>query len=190
MHKETTKEHNTQDHSKDSEWMCVRSSGIHHRGVFAVKDIPKGLKVVEYTGEKVSKQEGTARLAKQAKEGMVYIFELDDQTDIDGLSGGSDAIYINHSCEPNCVIDIADGKIWVIAIRDIKSGEELSYDYCFDFDEETFNIPCKCGSKDCRGYIVSEDDYLKMKECLSAKERSAAKSIPCSAAASITMLYK
>jgi hypothetical protein len=92
---------------------------------------------------------------------VTYLFELDENHDIDGAVGGNDSKFINHSCDPNCEPDIRDGKIFITSIRDIAPGEELSYDYSFDFTED--NTPCKCGSPKCRGYIVAEDQLHLLK---------------------------
>ncbi|RJQ15811.1 SET domain-containing protein-lysine N-methyltransferase [Candidatus Woesearchaeota archaeon] len=149
--------------SPDSPWILVSDSAIHGRGVFAKMDIPKGTKIIEYTGEKITKEESDKRQDRDNENGTVYIFTLDETHDIDGAVNGNDARFINHSCEENCEIEIDDGRIWVIAMRDIKQGEELGYDYSFDKDcyEEH---PCKCGSKQCRGFILGNDAVEEMTE--------------------------
>ena len=63
---------------------------------------------------------------------------------------------INHSCDPNCEVDGKGLKLWISSIKDIKKGEELSYDYGFGYDEDYKQFPCKCKSKNCCGYIVRE----------------------------------
>lgn len=143
--------------SKYSEWIYVKESNIHNKGVFAFKDIPKGTKIIEYIGEKITKEAAEERLDRDEKNGTVYVFELDENYDIDGFVGGSDAIYINHTCNPNSEVDIIDGKIWIIATKDIKKDEELSYDYGFDLDEDTLNHKCRCGHTNCIGYLVNSD---------------------------------
>ncbi len=75
--------------------------------------------------------------------------------------------YINHSCEPNCESDVKKGKIWIEALRDIKKGEELTYDYSFSFDVDILKeTPCFCGSKHCIGQIISRDEWWKYKKYL------------------------
>jgi len=153
-----------------SEFIEVRESGIHNKGIFAAKDILDDTKIIEYVGEKVSKEEGDDRCdiseeesKKDNSKGMFYVFELNDHYDIDGDVDWNTAKYINHSCDPNCEIDIEDDKIWVTALRDIKDGEELTYDY--NFDEEDFEkYPCKCGSKNCIGYMVGEECWPELKK--------------------------
>ena len=148
----------------------VRKSKVHGSGIFAVEDIKKNSKVIEYIGEKVTKAEGDRRsearikkYLKSKKTGSVYIFELNKKFDIDGSGKYNKARYINHSCSPNCEVDIIKGHIWVISKKKIKAGEELSYDYGYEFDEEDYkDHECKCGSKNCVGYIIAKEDRKKL----------------------------
>ena len=163
---------------KINEYIIIKESKIHHKGVFALKDIPKGTKIIEYIGEIISKEEGTRReklsdelsRTDHTKAGT-YIFEIDEEHDLDGDITENHARYINHSCNPNCESDIIDKKIWVIVTRDIKEDEELSYDYGFAFDEESFNYPCKCGAKNCVGYIVRQEDWLQLTEAIEKRQK-------------------
>ena len=147
----------------------VKKSKVHGSGVFATKDIRKNTRVIEYIGEKVSRLEGDKRSEKRIKKylnsektGSVYIFELNKKFDIDGSPLYNKARYINHSCHPNCEVDILDDKIWISSIRKIKKGEELNYDYGYEFDKLDFRDHiCKCGSKNCLGFIISSDDWNK-----------------------------
>ncbi|MBW2994734.1 SET domain-containing protein-lysine N-methyltransferase [Candidatus Woesearchaeota archaeon] len=148
--------------------MIVKESGIHNRGAFAKTNIKKGISVVEYVGEKISKQETEKRqtssleAAKQDScKGSVYIFELNKEFDIDGDVSYNLAKYINHSCEPNCEIKYIDGRIWIVAKRNIKEGEEITYNYGFDL-EDYQDYPCRCGSRNCAGYIVDEEDWPEL----------------------------
>jgi uncharacterized protein len=127
--------------------MAVRPSPIHRWGVYAEELIPKGHKVIEYTGEKISRRETSRR----ADAPLNYLFTLDDYWTIDGAVGGSGAQYINHSCDPNCRAMIFKGHILYMAARDIKPGEELTVDYRFDSDVPP--VYCSCGSARCRGTI-------------------------------------
>ena len=147
----------------------VKKSGVHGYGVFATKDIKKNTRIIEYIGEKVSRKEGDKRSERRIKKylnsektGSVYIFELNKKYDIDGSPLYNKARYINHSCDPNCEVDILDDKIWISSIRNIKKGDELSYDYGYEFDKSDFKDHiCKCGSKSCIGFIISSDDWNK-----------------------------
>ena len=150
----------------------VRKSKIHGTGVFATTNICKKTNIIEYIGEKVSKKEGDRRSALRIKKflnssttGSVYIFELNKKFDIDGSPEFNKARYINHSCKPNCEVDVINDRIWITSIKDIKVGEELSYDYGYPFDKDDYSDHvCKCGSIKCIGYIISQDDWPKYKK--------------------------
>ena len=152
-------------------WM-VKTSKIHGTGVFATQNIAKGTRIIEYIGQKVTKKEGDKRSERRIKKylnsketGSVYIFELNSRYDIDGSYLYNKARYINHSCNPNCEVDIIKGKIWISSIKKIKISEEFTYDYGYEFDKEDFTDHiCKCGSKKCIGYIISQDDWGKYKK--------------------------
>ena len=147
----------------------VKKSKVHGSGIFATKNIKKNTKIIEYIGEKITKAEGDKRSEKRIKkyldsltDGSVYIFELNKKYDIDGSPMYNKARYINHSCDPNCEVDIVNNRIWISSIKNIKKGDELSYDYGYEFDPEDFNDHvCKCGSKKCIGFIISSDDWKK-----------------------------
>tara|TARA_B100000401_G_scaffold300484_1_gene206377 strand:+ start:404 stop:898 length:495 start_codon:yes stop_codon:yes gene_type:complete len=153
----------------------VRKSKIHGNGVFATKRIKKNTKIIEYIGEKIIKSEGDKRSAKRIKkylnselDGSVYIFELNKKYDIDGSPLYNKARYINHSCDPNCEVEIIEEKIWITAIKDIKKTDELSYDYGYEFDSDDFRDHiCKCGSKNCIGFIISSDQWPKYHKYIS-----------------------
>ena|SRR3989338_1360511 len=160
-----------------SKWYRITKSSIHNNGVVAAMDIPKGTKIIEYVGEKISKEEGDMRSEMHIKMheknphfGEVYVYELDDKWDIDGSPDYNEAKYINHSCSPNCESDIKDGHIWIVALRDIKEGEELTYDYSYDLDEFD-EYPCKCGSEKCFGYILDAELWDKGKKVLAEKKK-------------------
>ncbi len=147
----------------------VKKSKVHGTGVFASENIKKNTKIIQYIGEKVSRTEGNKRSGKRIEKylnsketGSVYIFELNKKYDIDGFVSKNKARFINHSCAPNCEVDIVNNEIWISSIKKIKKGEELSYDYGFEFDKDDFKDHiCKCGSKNCIGYIISSDDWDK-----------------------------
>jgi hypothetical protein len=137
--------------------LIIRSSDIHAAGCYTTAAIKKGTRVVEYTGTVVSNAEGDA-LYKDKD--YTYLFALDGGTHM--VDGYGMAMYINHSCQPNCETDQIDGKIWVIALRNIEPGEELTYDYNL-FDGEG-PAPCFCGAKRCRGTMYSWDEIRKLKK--------------------------
>ncbi len=156
-------------------WWIVRQSAIHQRGVFARFDIPKETPVIEYTGEKITKAESTRRgnaLAERAAKtggAAVYIFTLNKKHDLDGSTAQNTARLINHSCDPNCEAFITRGRIWIYAKRDIKEGEELSFNYGFGMDTWE-DHPCRCGTSKCVGYILDEQYWPELKKLLAERE--------------------
>jgi uncharacterized protein len=157
-------------------YWTVRSSSIHNRGIFAKCDIPFDEPIIEYLGEKVTKAESTRRgealieKAKKTGEAAVYIFTLNQRYDIDGAKGYNPARYLNHSCAPNCEAYIIRGRIWIYSLREIKAGEELTYNYSFDVDTWE-DHPCRCGADRCVGYIVEEKQWPKLLRRLEKLER-------------------
>jgi hypothetical protein len=138
-----------------------KKSGINNLGLFAKSDINKGEKVIEYKGRKFThKQVEENDRFDNSK--AIYLFTLNERYVLDGDTKTNTAKYINHSCDPNCEVDIIKGKIWIIAIKDIKKGDELSYDYGFGYDADFRQFPCKCGSKNCCGYIVRDDQRWRI----------------------------
>lgn len=122
------------------------------QGLFATRAIPQGERIVEYLGEKISKEVSAARRAAHNN----YIFHLDYATAIDGSGLENTARYVNHSCSPNCLIEIAGGRIFVVAGRDIAAGQELSFNYGYDASEYE-RFPCNCGAYNCCGYMVGRE---------------------------------
>ena len=154
----------------------VAASPIHKRGLFATADIAAGTDIIQYLGEKISKEESSRRAleweekARKSGSGLVYIFELDDEWDIDGRKGRNPARYMNHSCDGNCEAINYDGEIWIVARKEIKEGEELTYDYGYDM-EHFLDHPCECGSDNCIGFIVREEQRKKVKKLLRGKKK-------------------
>ncbi|TVR49307.1 MAG: SET domain-containing protein [Puniceicoccaceae bacterium] len=140
-------------------WIRICNSGIHGRGVFAARAIPKDTRILAYYGERITKTESLRRAVERLERarkrggGAVYIFDLNSRHDIDGAFPWNKARLVNHSCEPNCEAQNIRGKIWVVALRDIAAGEELTYDYGYEL-EHWEDHPCRCGTPSCPGYIV------------------------------------
>ena len=126
----------------------IGQSKIHRWGIYAGEPIPAGRKVIEYTGERISRRE-TKRRADSCS--LIYLFTLDPYWTIDGSVGGSGAQYINHCCDPNVIARIVKGHILYMSLREIQKGEELTVDY--HFDKKVEKVPCRCGSLKCRGTI-------------------------------------
>jgi SET domain-containing protein len=125
----------------------IGRSPIHRWGVFAEESIPARRKVIEYTGERISRKE-TKRRGLGPR---TYLFTLDDYWTIDGAVGGSGAEIINHCCQPNLSSRIQRGHILYVSSRVIRPGEELTVDYRFAWNIE--KVTCKCGAPGCRGVI-------------------------------------
>lgn len=139
----------------------ARRSAIQGRGVFATRDIARGMRLIEYTGERISEDEADERYPFDDEERHhTFLFRLEDGNVIDAGPRGSIAKYINHSCDPNCEAVEEDGRIFIDAIRKIPKGTELVYDYNFILDEPHTPAnkrlyPCNCGSRKCRGTILA-----------------------------------
>ena len=135
----------------DPRYACFRmeisESRIHRRGVYALERIPARRKVIEYTGERISRRE-----TKRRGDGdITYLFTLDDYWTLDGAFGGSGAEIINHSCDPNLYSCIMRGHILYMSKRLIRPGEELTVDY--RFSDKLDPVRCRCGANTCRGVI-------------------------------------
>lgn len=159
---------------RTSRWVTARRSSIHGRGVYARVAIPDGTHVIEYTGERITKAESkrreAARLARQRAGGddCVYIFDLDATHDLDGRTQRNIARLINHSCAPNCRSEVIDGRVWIVARRDIPAGQELTFDYGFAFAEWPLHS-CRCGAPRCPGFIVNAGQRWRLRKISKAE---------------------
>jgi hypothetical protein len=152
----------------------VRRSGVHGKGVFALKDIPAGDTIIEYVGEIISWKEADKRSSSDPDDpNHTFFFSIKDgKKVIDAAVGGNAARWINHSCAPNCESDEDEDthRVFIKALRDIKAGEELNYDYGLVLDEPyTKKLKaaylCLCGAKKCRGTMLApKDDEPKKKK--------------------------
>lgn len=142
--------------------VAVRNSPIHGRGVFALNAIARGARILEYTGERMSHAEADRRYG-DLHEGSSHtmLFAATDKVVIDATKRGGPARWINHSCAPNCEANEEDGRVFIDAIRPIKPGQELSYDYNLVLDERHTpklkrEHPCHCGAPKCRGTLLGK----------------------------------
>jgi SET domain-containing protein len=109
-------------------------------GLFAKKNIAKGTYLVEYGGEKISNEEGERRSGR-------YLMIYDDNFMLDGKSRSNIGRYVNHACKPNCTTYFENKKIRFYSIKNIKAGEELTFDYGKEyFDAYIKPFGCRCTS--------------------------------------------
>ncbi len=141
-----------------SDAIQIGASPIHGRGAFAKRRWPAGARVIEYVGERITKAESARRCEAQ----NWFIFGLDDELDLDGSVEWNAARFLNHSCAPNCEAVWEGGRIWIVALRDIEAGQELTFDYGYDL-EDYKEHPCHCGAPDCAGYIVAREFFPHLK---------------------------
>ena len=118
-----------------------RRSGIAGWGVFAAADISKNTRIIDYAGELIHNSVSEEREDRYLREGCVWVFRVNRNWSRDANVGGNVARFINHSCVPNCWFEVVDKTIWIRAGRNIRRGEELTYDYSI-IGEKT--IPCRC----------------------------------------------
>ncbi len=130
------------------------NSAIHGTGGFARVNISAGTRLIEYVGRKIDKAESL----RQCELDNPYIFALDDQYDLDGNVDWNPARLLNHSCSPNAEAEQDGERIWIIAMRDIAIGEEITFNYNYDLVDYKEH-PCQCGSANCVGYIIAEEFF-------------------------------
>jgi SET domain-containing protein len=153
----------------------LRSSRIHGSGVFATRTIKKGVRIIEYTGERISHAEADRRHAHKApNDNHTFLFTLDSKTVIDASVDGNVARFINHSCDPNCEAFTEDGRVFIESRRTIARGEELAYDYLIgrepnDPPDVEKIFACRCGAASCRGTMLAPRK-TKKKKAASAKK--------------------
>ena len=159
-----------QDPTTDGRRIQTRKSGVHGKGVFALADLAEGEKLIEYIGEVITWKEALRRHPHDPKEpNHTFYFHMDEKHVIDAKVGGNSSRWINHSCKPNCEADEEKGRVFIKALRNIKAGEELFYDYGLIIDAKytpklLAEYPCWCGAKKCRGTLLAPKDSSAKKE--------------------------
>ena len=139
----------------------VRRSGVHGKGVFALAPLTRGEVIIEYKGEIITWPEALRRHPHDPKDpDHTFYFHVDDERVIDAKVGGNAARWINHACQPNCEADDVNGRIFIKALRAIKPGEELFYDYGLILDDRYTakvkkQFECRCGTRKCRGTMLA-----------------------------------
>jgi uncharacterized protein len=137
--------------------LIIRSSAIHAAGCYATSAFARGARVAEYTGPRLTKDQADTAYEDSP---ITYLFGLGDGTIV--IDGHCMAMFINHSCDPNCETREEDGRIWVTAIRNIASGDEITYDYCL-YDGGDDEAICNCGAERCRGSMYSREELRRRK---------------------------
>ncbi|CAN7943570.1 unnamed protein product, partial [Ixodes pacificus] len=155
-------------HSKSSQYRRMKidwrnnvylaRSRIQGLGLYATRDIEKHTMVIEYIGQLIRNEIAERNEAiYEAQNRGVYMFRLEENRVVDATLSGGLARYMNHSCNPNCVAEVVqidrENKILIIANRRISRGEELTYDYKFDVEDDQHKIPCMCGAPNCRKWM-------------------------------------
>ena len=145
--------------------LIIRSSSIHAAGCYTTTPIRKGARVVEYTGPRISKDLADEKYQDSP---TTYLFGVGDGEQV--IDGHGTAMFVNHSCDPNCETDEIDGRVWICSIRNIAPGEELTYDYnLYDGDED--EARCNCGAATCRGTMYAPEEIKRRKRLARKKER-------------------
>jgi uncharacterized protein len=142
----------------------VRNSAIHGRGIFALRNIKKGERLIEYTGTVISEKEADKLYGDAQSTGAqnhTFLFSLSNGNVIDATKGSYTAKWINHGCDPNCETIEDDDRVFIEAKRAIKAGEELKYDYHITLEERhtpaaKARFKCLCGAKNCRGTLLAK----------------------------------
>jgi uncharacterized protein len=138
--------------------LIIRSSAIHATGCFTTTAIRKGARVAEYTGPLLTKAEADAAYKNSS---ITYLFGLGDGSVV--IDGRCTAMYINHSCDPNCESVEVGGRIWIKSIRNIAPGEEITYDYCLYDSSPDDEALCNCGAAKCRGTMYAKEEIKRRK---------------------------
>jgi SET domain-containing protein len=149
--------------------ILIRSSAIHAAGCYTTAAIAKGTRLMEYTGPHLSKDEADIRYADNP---ITYLFGVGKGDVV--IDGHCMAMFINHSCDPNCETDERRGRVFIRALRDIEPGEELTYDYNL-YDGEEDDCTCNCGALACRGVMFSPTEIIKRER---ARKRAEKKALP------------
>ncbi|HEU5352463.1 MAG TPA: SET domain-containing protein-lysine N-methyltransferase [Terracidiphilus sp.] len=135
--------------------LIIRSSAIHAAGCYTTTAIAKGVRVAEYDGPRISRDEADACYEQSP---ITYLFGLGDGSIV--IDGHCMAMFINHSCDPNCETVEVRGRVWITAIRSIAPGEEITYDYCL-YDGGVDEAACNCGARKCRGTMYSPEELRR-----------------------------
>jgi hypothetical protein len=150
-----------------SKGLIIRSSSIHAAGCYTTRSFKKGSRVCEYEGPRFTKEVADERYKDRF---ITYLFSCGDNGTV--IDGFGTAMFINHSCDPNCETEDHEGRVYVVAIRDIAAGEELTYEYNL-FDSDDAEADCYCGAPKCRGTMFSDDEVKRRARVAQRSARAA-----------------
>jgi SET domain-containing protein len=156
-------------HSTTAPRLLVRSSSIHAAGCYTLDPIPHGRRILEYDGARISKEIADERYADRP---VTYLFGFGGSSDV--IDGFGTAMFLNHSCNPNCRTEEYSGRVYICAIRNIAANEELVYEYNL-YDSEDDNADCYCGAPQCRGTMFSDDEVKRRVRKAASKKARATK---------------
>jgi len=148
-------------HEVENKYLVFKKSKIHNVGAYAARDIRKGTRIIEYIGQPITKKKAAAEL----QDGNGYVFTINKFFDIDGSVRWNPARYINHGCDANAESDVIEDRVWILATRTIRKGEEVLYNYNYDL-VDAFDNPCRCGAENCVGYIVGDEFWPKLRRLI------------------------
>ena len=172
----------------DARRIQTRRSGVHGKGVFALQALAAGETLLEYVGEVITWPEALRRHPHDPQQpNHTFYFHLGDKHVIDGNVGGNSSRWINHSCKPKCEADDDGGRVFIKALRNIKAGQELFYDYGLIIDARhtkklLAEFPCWCGAKKCRGTLLAPKEKAVKKKAVKAKDMKTKTDEPMAAA--------
>jgi uncharacterized protein len=145
----------------------VRRSGVHGQGVFALRALAVGEKIIEYKGEIISWAQALERHPHDPTQpNHTFYFHIESGDVIDGHVNGNMARWINHACEPNCEAAEEGCRVFIQALRDITVGEELVYNYGLTLDARYTaklkkEFECRCGAPSCRKTMLAPKEKSK-----------------------------
>jgi SET domain-containing protein len=148
----------------------IRPSPIEGHGVFATRTIRRGTRIGEYTGEYLTEDEVNRRYADDtAARASTFLFQVTDALYIDAEREGGAMRYVNHSCDPNCGIEVIGTRVLIRAIKTIRAGQELTYDYALELEEEPLPsceqiYACRCRAATCRGTMLDPTSSARARE--------------------------
>ena len=146
--------------------LLIRSSAIHAAGVTTLDAIPRGRRILEYDGPRISKSIADDRYAEKP---VTYLFSIEGTDDV--IDGFAAAMFVNHSCAPNCETEEDNGRVYIKAIRNIAAGEELVYEYNLH-DSDDDNADCYCGAPQCRRTMFSDDELKRRARATKRKAKT------------------